>query len=239
METDREPLTRGDQFTIGDFALAFFFGIAVSVIGAVAGQPFGTVAAVLAALIGQQVGHILAIVYLVKVKGRAASALGFDVQPRDARYILLGLGLQIALTVALEPLIRRLVPDGNPQALGPILGDVTGVPAQLLFVLAIALLAPVSEELMFRGMLTYTLAERRGNRFGLLVGTAVFALLHATSLSGEDAEAVLKSAVVTLPALFSVGLVLGLLALRHKRLGPAIFTHIGFNVLAVVVLFAE
>jgi membrane protease YdiL (CAAX protease family) len=33
-----------------------------------------------------------------------------------------------------------------------------------------------------------------------------------------------------------MGLVLGYLTLRHDRLGPAIFTHAGFNLLAAIVL---
>lgn len=238
MDLDQQR-SRESSFTVGDFTIAIVAGIMASVIGAVAAQPFGTLAAVFGALIGQQAGQIGAIFYLVKTKQRSFADLGFDVRPSDARFILLGFGLQIALTLLLEPLMRELVPDGNPQALGPILSEVSGTAAKLLFVLAIALLAPVAEELLFRGMLTYTLAARKGSVFGLLVGSLVFAVLHATSLSGDNAEAIVKAAVVTLPALFVVGLVLGSIALRFKRLGPSIFTHVGFNAVAVIVILTD
>jgi membrane protease YdiL (CAAX protease family) len=43
-------------------------------------------------------------------------------------------------------------------------------------------------------------------------------------------------AAIAVPALFGLGLVLGLLVQRTGRLGPAIFTHAGFNLVGVLLL---
>jgi membrane protease YdiL (CAAX protease family) len=45
-----------------------------------------------------------------------------------------------------------------------------------------------------------------------------------------------QSAVVVLPPIFLLGLVLGWLTQRSGRLGPAIFLHSGWNLLAAFVL---
>ncbi len=67
-----------------------------------------------------------------------------------------------------------------------------------------------------------------------MVTTAlVFSVFH---LLGLDPTRMLQAAAVVLPQLFIVGLVLAWLTLRTGRLGPAIFVHSGFNLLAAVVL---
>jgi membrane protease YdiL (CAAX protease family) len=67
----------------------------------------------------------------------------------------------------------------------------------------------------------------------MVVTSLVFALFH---LLGLDPNRLVQAAAVVLPQLFIVGLVLAWVTLRTKRLGPAIFIHSGFNLLAAVVL---
>jgi membrane protease YdiL (CAAX protease family) len=93
-------------------------------------------------------------------------------------------------------------------------------------------LAPVTEELIFRGILLKTL-EGRGRRTIMVVTSLDFAAFH---LLGLQPSRILQAAAVVLPQLFVVGLVLAWVTLRSKRLGPAIFIHSGFNLLAAVVL---
>jgi membrane protease YdiL (CAAX protease family) len=65
------------------------------------------------------------------------------------------------------------------------------------------------------------------------VSSAVFALVH---LTGLDTDTMLRSAAVVLSPFFILGLVLAWLTQRHGRLGPAIFLHSGWNLLAAFVL---
>jgi membrane protease YdiL (CAAX protease family) len=93
-------------------------------------------------------------------------------------------------------------------------------------------LAPVTEELIFRGVLLKAI-EQGGRRTIMVVTSLVFAAFH---LLGLDPSRMFQAAAVVLPQLFIVGLALAWVTLRSKRLGPAIFIHSGFNLLAAVVL---
>ncbi|ABC82143.1 CPBP family intramembrane glutamic endopeptidase [Anaeromyxobacter dehalogenans] len=83
---------------------------------------------------------------------------------------------------------------------------------------AAALLAPVCEEIAFRGYLQRTVAIRRGPAAGLAAGTIFFALLHLDP--------------VRLPALLLQGLLFGWLALRSGNTWNAVAAHAMNNALA-------
>jgi membrane protease YdiL (CAAX protease family) len=93
-------------------------------------------------------------------------------------------------------------------------------------------LAPVTEELTFRGVLLKT-QSHRSPRMIMVITALVFTVFH---LLGLDPSRMLSAAAVVLPQLFIIGLVLAWVTLRTKRLGPAIFIHSGFNLLAAIVL---
>ena len=84
---------------------------------------------------------------------------------------------------------------------------------------------------MFRGVLLKAL-EGFGRRAALFASAAVFAGFHLFGLSGN----LLRGALLIFPTFLLMGLVLGLVTWRSKRLGPAIFIHSGFNLLALLVL---
>jgi hypothetical protein len=90
------------------------------------------------------------------------------------------------------------------------------------------LLAPVSEELVFRGVLLQAVGRRLSARWAAVVTAAVFALAHL-ALDFGSATAV--------PALFVMGWVLAAAVQRHGRLGPAVAAHMGFNLVGVLALF--
>jgi membrane protease YdiL (CAAX protease family) len=61
----------------------------------------------------------------------------------------------------------------------------------------------------------------------------VFSAVHVLGL---NVDRLLASAVVVLPPIFLLGLILAWLTVRTGRLGPAIFLHSGWNLLAAIVL---
>jgi len=99
-------------------------------------------------------------------------------------------------------------------------------------VLTAVVVAPVTEELTFRGVLLKTFHDR-GRRTIMVLTSLVFAAFHTLGL---DPDRLLQAAAVVLPQLFLVGLVLAWVTVRKGRLGPAIFIHSGYNLLAAVVL---
>jgi hypothetical protein len=181
-------------------------------------------------LAGQYVGS-LGVFLLLR---RDRQPVGFSIEPTDVFYVGIGLFLQIVLAVALLPLTQLLFPDGAPpQQVVEALGDLeSSTLLRLTLVLAAVLLAPATEELLYRGVLVRVI-EGRSRRFVMVVTAAVFVVVHVVGL---DPERPLASAAVVLPPIFLLGLLLAWVTLRYQRLGPAIFIHSGWNLLAVLVL---
>lgn len=177
--------------------------------------------------------------------------LGFFVVPyvvtkRKGNGIVLDLGLRVrwsdlwrggipgVLTqVVLLPLLYWPLLDLLDQSTSDLeeparsLSDrVDGTGEALLLVLVVGVLAPIFEELFYRGLLQRALLKR-----GLppLVAVVITALLFGAS----------HFQLLQLPGLVVAGLVFGVLAQRTGRLGPAITAHIGFNMVTVVALLAS
>ena len=106
-------------------------------------------------------------------------------------------------------------------------GDGT-VSVAVLFV-AFAVLAPVVEELFFRGLFLGAIRKRFGSAVAIALSSIVFGLVH---VNGFD-----KAGVFTGGALALFGLALALLVERYRVLGPAIAAHVAFNVFSLVLLF--
>jgi hypothetical protein len=139
----------------------------------------------------------------------------------------------LALALVFLPLTLLLFPEGeSAQQIGTALTGLETTAARVAAIVTAVVIAPVTEELTFRGVLLKSLGER--SRRSIMVVTAlVFSMFH---LLGLDPSNLLRAAAVVLPQLFIVGMILAWVTLRSRRLGPAIFLHSGFNLLAAVVL---
>jgi len=107
------------------------------------------------------------------------------------------------------------------------LGDrADGVGGAILLILIVGILAPVFEEIFYRGLVQGALLKR-GLRpwLAIAITAVVFGLVHFQLLQ--------------LPGLIVAGLLFGYLAHRAGRLGPAIAAHLTFNMVTVVALLAS
>jgi membrane protease YdiL (CAAX protease family) len=221
------------SWTLLDFFLVVLGGfLGAAAAGAVGALLGGEDEAFIAlALLGQYVGHLLVLWLLSSRKDHPE--LGFAVEGRDSLYIGVGLLLQIALSVLFLPLSSLLFPDAeSAQQVGTTLAGLETTTARITAILTAVVLAPVTEEAMFRGILLKSQAHR-SNRAIMVITALVFSVFHVLGL---DPSRMLEAAAVVLPQLFLVGLVLAWVTLRTGRLGPAIFIHSGFNLLAAIVL---
>jgi membrane protease YdiL (CAAX protease family) len=223
--------------TLSDFLLVLALGVAAAVVAGLAVGPDLTPFLVFAVILpAQYAGHIAGIAWVLRQRHLTMSDLGFEITGSDPAYLLLGMVLQFALAILVLPLIQLVglpVVESPQEIQSLIVGDLT-TPARVALMLSTALLAPVVEELMFRGMLLQTTLARWGRRPALLITSLAFAALHLVTL---DPSQFLAAAVITLPRFFIMGLVVARLTLRKGRLGPAIFTHAGFNLIGVIALF--
>ena len=146
--------------------------------------------------------------------------------PRPALAVLgfLAGGAAYLVAGAVMTLTQRLLPRAWVQAY-----DITrlfeGPPWEQASLAAIAaILAPVCEELTFRGYLQSTLSLRRGPAGAIAVGAVLFATLHLDP--------------VRFPALLVLGTVFGWLTWRAGSVWPAVAAHAANNGLAAGLLLA-
>ena len=161
---------------------------------------------------------LLAVVVAVAPLGSAAlPALGF--RAASWRILLLGTLATAAVSIAVSQL--GIEPQGVKQAM-----KVAREPAAFLATLALlAGLAPLVEELVFRGLLYGWLAGRwGGGRWGGAVAVV------GSSVAFAAAHVELAHVVLVLP----LGLVFGWLRWRSGSLWPSLVAHMFNNGLAVV-----
>ena len=182
-------------------------------------------------LAGQNVGHLVTFWLLSRTK--EDPDVGFDIQPTDPLYIGAGLALQFGLVLLFFPLAERLFPDGgSAQEISDTLLGLDNQATRVGAALILVVLAPVTEEIMFRGVLMKTFKTSR-KWIPIVVTALVFSAFH---LAGLSPDRYLEAVAIVIPQLFIAGIVLAWLTLRTGRLGPAIFTHSGFNLLAAIAL---
>ena len=235
MDTPAAPRT-GVRWGLPDVALAWLAGlIGAVVLGAVAVAALGVpeddvaddIGVFLTTIVGQTavVVGVLALVSRSKGQGSLRRDFGLTVRLRDAGWLAAGVGLQIALGLALYPL-AQLYDRDDSQTVVNLLEDASG-PGLVLFAAAVVVLAPLAEELLFRGALLRALMRRLTPATAIFVSALVFALVHPLG----DPEV---GSVIVVPAILTLGVVSGYLATRSGDLSRSIMLHAGFNFLTVV-----
>jgi membrane protease YdiL (CAAX protease family) len=150
----------------------------------------------------------------------------------DRRDLLPAVGYAVAARLGIVIVSSVLFAIHRPLARGNLEGvdlrkDVAA--SVLLAVMAVAV-APVCEELFFRGVLLRALSSMTGRRAALGVQAGLFGLMHAGAYGLGNVGVVLSTAVV--------GLVLGHVAERQGRLGTAVLTHAVHNGASLLLLLA-
>jgi membrane protease YdiL (CAAX protease family) len=148
----------------------------------------------------------------------------------DLPWLFVGIGLQL---VALLPigLLETLYGHTAKQDVVTTADHATGWQVPVL-ALTIVLLAPLTEELLFRGALLRSLLRKVTPTISVLISAVVFGLVHAL---GDPSI----GTVIALPAIILLGVVSGYQAARTGNLSRSIFLHVGFNLLSVIFLFTN
>jgi membrane protease YdiL (CAAX protease family) len=159
---------------------------------------------------------LLAVIVAVAPLGRAAiPALGL--RPVPWKYPVFGALGTLALSVAVSQV--GVEPEGVKQVIDILPGRLG------LSLLLLAVLAPVVEELVFRGLLYGWIAGRWGSVAAWIVSSLAFAAAHIE----------LAHVVMVLP----LGILFGWLRQRTDSLLPSLFAHVvnnGFALIAAVYL---
>lgn len=143
--------------------------------------------------------------------------------PREHRwiaYLLAGMGLAVAVQLisALLPIPKTLPIDRYFQSRSA---------AYIMSLFGITM-APLVEELFFRGFLFPVLARRLGIGVGVVLTALGFALVHASQLA---------SAWAPLLVLFLVGLVFTVVRMVSNNVAPGFLMHVGYNFMLFAMLY--
>lgn len=237
------PLARGGhsapvRWGLPDFVLVFLAGLVTSVIVAsvyisAAGVPAADAAkdpaTTVAALVGQFAGFLAALWAISRAKGRGSLRVdfGWSVRPRDAGWVLVGLVLAVVFAQVTRPIADLAHFDG--QEVVRTFERSSGT-AMVLYGLGVLVVAPVSEELVFRGILLRSLLRRMPAAPAIFVGGAVFGAAHVVGDPGS---------YPVFPILLALGTFSGYLAVTSRSLSRSVFLHAGFNLLATLSILAS
>ena len=227
--TDANPVVR---WGLGDFFWIYFAGVVGGVLLAsvgygISGDPAGDPGALTTflALGGQFGGWIAGLVWVSRRKGRGSlrADFGFAVRARDGWFVVAGVGLEIALGLMVVPIVNLV---NEHQTVVEELEKARGAELAVLALFA-GLVAPFCEELLFRGLLLRSLARRVPALWAIALSALVFAVAHPLFDPSLGSLAVV-------PALFALGAVSGVVALRTGDLSRSILLHVGFNLLTTL-----
>ena len=210
MPTDHNPLIYKESRSIGGRQILLFL-VALPLVGvpAVWLLPDRTMIGLIGLFFG--VGLLAVAVAVAPLGSAALPALGF--RATSWRFVLLGTLATAAVSIAVSQI--GLEPQGVKQAM-----KIAQDPAALVVGLALlAGLAPLVEELVFRGLLYGWLAGRWGPGIAVIGSSLAFAAAHVE----------LAHVILVLP----LGLVFGWLRWRSGSLWPSLVAHMANNGLAV------
>ncbi len=184
----------------------------------------------------QNIAHIGALALLSRFRRfpNLAEAIAFEVDASQARWVAAGAAISIPLALGAAGLRSLLgIEEEGTQAIVDAVAETGGTPTMAAVVLGVAVLGPVTEEMIHRGLLYGTITSKGASpRFAIPATAAVFSLIHLADPSLYN-----TAGMVTLLLLFAFGLFLGILRHRTGSLGPPIFAHSGFNLLTLVVIY--
>lgn len=124
-----------------------------------------------------------------------------------------------------------LDPGADESSNTQIISDAADGPAFIIILVAAVVLAPIVEELFFRGLCLRAIERRFGTKVGVIGSTLLFTLPHFTNPS-------LAGTTVLFAAIGTVGLVLAILTVKTGRLGGAVIAHAVFNAAGVAATLA-
>lgn len=216
-------LVAGPPWKVIDAVWAFMAGlVAVAIALAVVGAD-PSAAQIFAIVLPAQYAGTIAALYLVsraRGSGSLIQDLGLELRSADGWMVLIGLALQIVVLLFLAQVVDV---EEAPQEIARLSREAEGG-AAILALISTALVAPLVEEAMFRGVLLASLVRQMPPGWALVISAGAFALSH---LAAPDN-------LIIIPPLFVVGLVLGYLALT-RGLGRSVAAHAGFNLLPALV----
>lgn len=153
---------------------------------------------------------------LMRKRGMSKPILPFSFRMADPMMIIWGVLLIFIMGVVIEPLLD-IFPARYMESMNKVIIESGG-----LGMLMTIVLAPVLEEILFRGVIQGSASKEYGAVRGILIASAIFGIVHITPQ-------------LVINAFFS-GLILGYVFYRTRSLVPVIAIHLLNNAFAYITI---
>ncbi|MEX2256677.1 MAG: CPBP family intramembrane glutamic endopeptidase [Acidimicrobiia bacterium] len=222
------------RWGLPDALIAWIVGIVAAVIAA---APFigsnGTipddreVTATLVLLAVQNFAIIGSLLYIARARGLGSLRrdFGFAFEVPDLVWVLGGVALAVIAGILVVPITELAGLKDSSQEVVNTFERSAGLAQKIAVCIGVVLVAPVAEELLFRGVLLRSLVRRTAPVVAVFVSALVFAVVHVIGDLGTG---------YYVPAFLLLGLVSGWRAVVTGRIGQSIALHAGFNLLAAI-----
>ena len=137
----------------------------------------------------------------------------------------------IAFTIPIAAILQALF-SVTPESPLPPAGETSGFIFNLI---AGAIVAPIGEELLFRGLATTAWVRGLGARRGIVRGALFFALVHVLTISGGTAGEAAQLAFIGFASRVPVAFALGYLFVKRESIWASLGLHATFNGILLVV----
>src|SRR6266550_814687 len=198
----------GVAWVVGLVAALVVSSIVAAAAGVDTSRVSDDVGVLLASVVGQAIGVIGTLELVARLPGGRWTTA--------ALWLLAGVALQLAILPFLQIVVdvhgkaeTQDVVEQFKQARGPAL---------VLFAVIVVTVAPVAEELLFRGALLRALQRRMTPAWAVFVSALAFAAVHPL-LSPSIGS------VIAIPGLFALGVLSAALAIRTGNLSASILLH--------------
>jgi membrane protease YdiL (CAAX protease family) len=162
-----------------------------------------------------------------KGTGNFQADFHLHVSSSDWPFLLYGVGLLFVSGILLTGLFSWLGVEAPTQEVVEAAESSDNIGELAVIVLVIAVLAPILEEMLFRGVLLDVLKSRLALNPAIWITGITFGLVHLTD----------PATLLLVPALAGLGVILGYVRMRSGgSLSRPILMHMGFNAVTAAVL---
>ena len=165
------------------------------------------------------------------------SEIGFS-RPLRGAVADLVTGALLAIPVVVVELILLALLVGLVGTPSSPLPPATSTSALIFNLLSAAILAPIGEEIFFRGYTTTAWSRAYGPRSAIIRGALFFSFAHIATLFATSFSTGLSAAVAQYIALLPAGLALGWVFLQRRSIWASIGLHGTYNALIVLLAYA-
>ena len=152
---------------------------------------------------------------------------------RDVGYVFAGIGISFIARIVVAAVANGLTHGHAGQQSQNLRLHTDSVPVDVLLVVVVVVLAPITEELIFRGLLLRTFMRRLSFWPAAAASTFIFAAFHTYEVPTLAGALTLAAIVATL------GLTNCVLVRLTGRLAPGMLVHAAFNTLAAIVIIYQ